>query len=101
MEDEWFTSDSPICVAARTLDIHGGENELLEITLGPRKDKYRVCTRGGIKTSTLVDTSRVQKSFRIGHYGMGIFPIQYMMLVHFRLLRDDEKRFELHRPHFP
>jgi len=69
MEDEWFSSDSPICVAARTLEIFGGDNELLELTIGPRKTHYRGCARGGIKTATLTDTARVSRSFRIGHYG--------------------------------
>jgi len=69
MEDEWFSSDSPICVAARTLNLFGGEDELFEVTIGPKKKKYKGCLHGGIQTASLEDTSAVSKSFRIGCKG--------------------------------
>jgi len=68
-ESDWFTSDSPICVAARTLNIMGGDEEMVEVTIGPKQPKYDSCTHGGIETTALSDTSAVQGSFRLGPYG--------------------------------
>jgi len=73
LQDEWFTSDSPICVAARSVGIHGGIDDMLEVTIGPRKQSYKGCTHGGIQTSSLEADSAVRRffrrSFRIGRYG--------------------------------
>jgi len=69
MEQEWFTSDSPVCVAARTLNLAGGTEELLEVTLGPKQPSYQSCTHGGIQTAALADTSAVRRSYRLGPHG--------------------------------
>lgn len=68
-EREWFTSDSPICVAARTLNMFGGESEYYEISVGPPQKEYRGCRHGGIQTASLLETWDVQRSFRIAEYG--------------------------------
>ena len=65
-ENEWFTSSSPICVAARLGKMYGG-NEPIEVTLGPKLEKYRGCKHGGIKSSTLTDVTGVKRSYRVGN----------------------------------
>merc|ERR1719499_151391 len=67
-ENEWFTSSSPICVAARLGKLYGGD-ELVEVTIGPTRKKYKGCKHGGIKSSSLTDTSLVKRSYRVAPHG--------------------------------
>jgi len=71
LDPEWFSSDSPICVAARVLNMLGGErsDDFIELTVGPKQASYKSCTNGGIETASLADTSSVQRSYRLGQYG--------------------------------